>query len=1641
MKAIAIVSAGLRFPKARTLDEYWDLLNEGRDVSSSFPEWLRADPVSHDRAYRIEDWRESALGLNLDPDDLERLDPLFHIAIGAGRDAFFGSRFERVRRDRVSIILGNIALPTDSSAAAALRWLQNKKDDGHAWNLSPASLPAHVLAMALNISGPRFTLDAACASSLYALKLACDELIEGRAEMVLAGGLSRPDGLYTQVGFTALEALSRSGHCYSLDSRADGLMVGEGAGIFGLKRLEEAEAHGDQILGVIRAVGLSNDRDGGLMAPSSEGQLRAMRAAYQEARWAADSVSLIECHATGTPLGDTIEFQSLCQLWEGANGKAVIGSVKPNVGHMLTAAGSAGVAKLLLAMKKARIPPTANFQKAPKSWSIETSPFEILQSSRDWPSDSPRRAAISGFGFGGINAHLLLEEYRKDQTYSKSEEKNNGRAVHLVAASHLKGRWDQGFELGYKQFRIPPNEIKDILPQQVLALLAADALEKKSCSDAERMGCFVGLELDPTTNLFSCRWRGGYAVPPLQANRVMGALGSIVASRLAREMNLGGPSFTVAAQEASGLRALELAVRAILRGEMSSALVLAVEMESSPLAENQVEARLGNIWSERDDASVALLLVDAEQSEGRPVLARFDAGSFGNDHPIGAQTWVEDVARDKEFLDELLPSRIQLIETNAYQGASHGLASLLAVPEGSSHLLFRDAVGYVTSVYWEQKTGEVQRKARHLTPNFSVPRWDLIPRTMLKGAKEARRSDEAATNEARRGHETATNGAHRNDEMGAKDSRHEIGGAKESRPSPATAAQDSSAPLEPNTSLASFLITQELKTIQAHQQFLSYRNEGDQLVHELLIQSADPASERRGDDESYALPSETLRDESFVQPSETLRDESFDLSSEALSPAADKEKPLFDYEACREFAVGLIQNVFGAEFAEVDSFPTRVRLPADRLQLCHRVMSIDGEKLSMSSAVMVTEHDVVSNAWYLDDGFMPTAIAVESGQADLMLSAYLGADFKTRGQAVYRLLDARVCFHGTLPKIGETIRYTIQIKRFFEQNGILFFHFAFEASIDDRPLMTMTDGCAGFFSEKALAEGRGVQRSQLQAKGGEGRLTGGYQPLVPMQKESYDDAQIDALRRGDYAACFGRAFADLSLQDPKGLPAGDMRLVHRIPEIDPKGGRFGIGRILGEADIHPDDWFLTCHFVDDQVMPGTLMYECCLHTLRVFLLRAGWVGERADLNYQPIIGRYSQLKCRGQVLASTKTVRYEIELKEIGYGPEPYVICDALMYADGKAIVDIVDMTLSLPGRSRESMEAVWKNKKIQSEPEKAKQAAYGYEQILAFSNGNPSDCFGDVYRVFDNERKIARLPRPPFQFLDRVEWVKGPLMQQNVGTRLLASYDLPDDAWYWACNQGRLPFSVLVEIALQPCGFMAAYMGSALLSARDLKFRNLSGEAVMLQDIRVGSGPLSIEVECLKVARTGDMIIQDYSFRVFNAKGTVYEGTTSFGFFTEEALNQQAGLRQDKAWSYSFAAEPYPTSPALPSAPLCMVDTWGYAADRICGEKDVNPAEWFFQAHFYEDPVMPGSLGLESLMQVLEAEASARNPEAKAWRVALGKRHQWIYRGQVRPKDKKVNLALTIKDDAPLKADGILYCDNLPIYRLENLEIEEAAR
>jgi 3-hydroxymyristoyl/3-hydroxydecanoyl-(acyl carrier protein) dehydratase len=355
--------------------------------------------------------------------------------------------------------------------------------------------------------------------------------------------------------------------------------------------------------------------------------------------------------------------------------------------------------------------------------------------------------------------------------------------------------------------------------------------------------------------------------------------------------------------------------------------------------------------------------------------------------------------------------------------------------------------------------------------------------------------------------------------------------------------------------------------------------------------------------------------------------------------------------------------------------------------------------------------------------------------------------------------------------------------------------------------------------------------------------------------------------------------------------------------------------------------------------------------------------------------------------------------------------------------------------------------------------AFFDKRHILAFAEGKPSDAFGEPYRAFDGGRFVARLPRPPFSFIDRIIQIEGEPFKMVAGGTLTAQYDVPPDAWYFESErQPIMPFAVLLEAALQSCGFLAAYVGSALTSLVDLAFRNLEGEAELLKVVTPETGTLTTRVRLLSVASSGGMIIQSYEFSVLGSEREIYRGQTTFGFFSRDALAQQVGIREAKPYEVSGGRGfDYPREQPFPDDRLRMIDRielfvpdgGSLGLGFIEGHKIVNREEWFFHAHFYQDPVWPGSLGLEAFLQLLKVAAVEYWPESvragsvsyrRYFRACPVKRHRWRYRGQVVPISKEVTVqaVVTSRDDdaRTLTADGWLMVDGLIIYQMNDFSL-----
>jgi PfaB family protein len=2320
---IAVVGMAGIFPGAPDIDIFWNNIINKVDSSCEVPEgrWIvepecmynpepapdkalskRACLIHDDILKSIQsDLKDIAKDIHIDKNILNDLDPLFHIVLHTGKKALSNCNISTIHKERVGTVLAAIALPTDASSSITReiigkcfeeklfknRHFSTRKPLTRAQCLASrvTSLPASILAKGLGLGGGSYTLDAACSSSLYAVKLACDELYAFRADAMLAGGVSRPECLYTQVGFSQLRALSPSGRCAPFDESADGLVVGEGAGILVLKRLEDALRDDDCIYGLIRGMGLSNDMSGNLLAPDIEGQVRAMRSAYLSAGWSPCDMDLIECHGAGTPVGDTAEIHSLRNLW-GESGwsyeQCSIGSVKSMIGHLLTAAGAAGMIKTFLALKHNVLPPSIHFHKAPEKSPLKNSPFRVQTEAEAWirkNNKRPFRAAVSSFGFGGINGHLLIEEWCSDSEYNHSAKiypiknhdtrietetrnpkppvavvgmdaafgclkslkdfketifngssiirerpENRWKGCDHIAGKHLDGKLLYGafidsIALTIGEFHIPPNEIPDILPQHLLMLkVSSNAMKDAGLVDRKKRpktGVIIGMEFDFEATNYHLRWNLYNLVqkwinreklnldekettlkawleslrnasgPALTNTRTIGALGGIIASRIAREFCFGGPSFAVSCEGASGLKALEIGVRSLQQNETDVVLVGAIDLSGD--VRNVITTNKLKPYSKNNEihpfdrsadgtlpgegaAAIVLKRLDSAISDGDRIYSVIKGVGCASGDGIETNSPSKKaytLSLKRSFQDaDLSPSSISYFETHGsgdlfedklesealndffadlsdhknvscaigsvkanigHTGAASGLASLVKtslclyheiVPPLTNFIMpandrWQNSVFHMPAFpqYWlrDRKDGPRRACAASFTSDgncmhvilegFDYSQKNLVQEkvekerqrplgdrnfglfviegnhktSLMEGLEKLSNHIEKLNKEpkalrynieaAARGwylknkpipekkyavsivatdisqlenliHDTknaVSEGTSKrmNDLSGISYSPHPIGlsgktafvfpgsgnhyvgmgrgmgvqwpeilrkmdaetqqlrtqlvpqcyvpqrtswmpgwekeaykkiisdplnmifgqvvhggvtanlimnfgikpsavigyslgestglfalGAWSDRGEmlkrmretdlfstelagpcnsvrrawnippdkdikwcvalvnrPANDVKciinqfpyarlliintldecviggqkddieasikilgckaifldgiisvhcDAAAPVADaykelhifpiappenikfyscalgrsytltSDSAASSILKQAIEGFdftalidQAYKDgiriFLEMgphssctrminrildkkphmaisacvRGEDDyitvlkflgslitervpvdmdkiygtHLYEKTVKESYHKKSEKQftitigGKAPSPALPRRmNIRQAQpqFKNQEIQLKDldkvfsyhdligpvtENITAVSEAhktfinflneLSKGIEKtfatqtrllEKIIsgkeiketepkikmsdfftFSRDMCMEFAIGSVAKVLGPEFAAVDTYKVRVRLPDEPLMLVDRIISVEGEKGSLGQGRIVTEHDVLPGAWYLDGGHAPVCISVEAGQADLFLCSYLGIDLAVKGERGYRLLDAVVTFHRGLPCPGDVIRYEIEIEKFARQGDTYLFFFSFEAFIHNKPLITMTNGCAGFFTDKEIQHSGGIILTKEDTDPIPGKRPSGWEALVPIYTESYNDEEVDALRTGNLEKCFGALFNGIEIADSLKLPGNRMKLIDRILHLDPKGGRYGIGLIRAEADIHPDDWFLTCHFKDDMVMPGTLMYECCAHTLRVFIQRMGWVTDKPGVCYEPVVGVESILKCRGPVTPDTRHVVYEVEIKEIGYGPEPFVIADAHMFGDGQRIVMFKDMSMKMSGITRKEIESAWKKK-----------AGFDYDRILAFSTGNPSEAFGEPYKVFDKERMIARLPGPPYLFIDRITNIEPEQWVLKPDGWIEAKYEVPPDEWYFKANRiPAMPFCIILEIALQPCGWLAAYMGSALKSKKDLKFRNLGGKAVLHHQILPDSKILTMRTRMTQVAEAGDMIIEHFDIQILQSDQLIYEGNTNFGFFTKEALAQQIGIIDAAGRAYRPDADelkrevshvfdnippftPYDleTAPApclaMPSKALLMIDEIEtYIRDGgteglgfICGIKKVDPDEWFFKAHFYQDPVCPGSLGIESFIQLIKFMAMDRwshLSETHIFELMTDKPHNWIYRGQIVPENKKIEIEAVVTkiQDIPIptiKANGFLKVDGLYIYEMQDFGI-----
>ncbi|MFF2555350.1 beta-ketoacyl synthase N-terminal-like domain-containing protein [Nocardia sp. NPDC058058] len=795
-------------------------------------------------------------------------------------------------------------------------------------------------------------------------------------------------------------------------------------------------------------------------------------------------------------------------------------------------------------------------------------------------------------------------------------------------------------------------------------------------------------------------------------------------------------------------------------------------------------------------------------------------------------------------------------------------------------------------------------------------------------------------------------------------------------------------------------------------------------------------------------------------------------------PSQPTRPVIWDEAQLLEFASGRVENVFGPDFAAYDTYPVRVRLPEPPYHFVTRVTEINGTPGVYEPSSITTEYDVPVGAWYTVDGLVPCAVTIEAGQCDLLLISYLGIDFRNQGRRVYRLLDSELVFHGGLPREGQTLRYEINIARFVWNGDSLLFFFNYRCYADGVLILELLNACAGFFSPLELENSLGVVSNIADRRRREAMVRTWFKPLARTERTALSGGDLELLAQGRPAEVFGPAWdqtADGCNRSLR-LPDSMLRMIDEITAIDRLGGPCALGEISAVKYLDPEGWYFKCHFPGDPVLAGSLVAEGGVQLLQVYAMYLGMHLVLPDAEFQSIPGLKTQVKVRGQITPGQREIRYHVEITKLTMLPRPAVIADITVYDGDKAMISMQNFGVQVrekPGTPYRpetgGIPAFLGRRNAHGEP------AFINELHLAHAaKGDLATAMGPEFEIYA-DRKAPYIPNGDFRFVDRIMRFSGVRGQLKSGSTMETEYDCPPEAWYFHENAfPGMPNCVYMESSLQAAILLGYYQGASLATPdQELNIRNLDGTASLVKQIDLRGKTIRQHTRMTFSQIMPGTSLQKFAYELFADGELFYRGESMFGFHTADALSNQVGLDGGKYVAPWLAEQQNLPADAIRSLPvrgrddwftrsglrladghLRMVDTVDivsgggkYERGYLSGHREIDHDDWYFECHFYRDPVMPGSLGVEALIQALQVyaidQAIGAELEDPVFAMPLGVPMTWKYRGQILRTEGPMTFDLHIKeirreDDRTLIiADANVWKPGMRIYEITDIAVE----
>ncbi|HTB77912.1 MAG TPA: hypothetical protein VK762_31925 [Polyangiaceae bacterium] len=584
-----------------------------------------------------------------------------------------------------------------------------------------------------------------------------------------------------------------------------------------------------------------------------------------------------------------------------------------------------------------------------------------------------------------------------------------------------------------------------------------------------------------------------------------------------------------------------------------------------------------------------------------------------------------------------------------------------------------------------------------------------------------------------------------------------------------------------------------------------------------------------------------------------------------------------------------------------------------------------------------------------------------------------------------------------------------------------------------------------------------------------------HSPRTWTTKRRFSERDLSSLHAGEALPCFGAGFERIAphTRTPP-LPGSPLVRLTTVSAFDPTGGPWSLGSLRAQAtpgvgDTAPKD------------SPGLRLgrvYQGAQQALAFFVMAAGGSIARDGWRFENVEGHASEL----QFFASPPLdapLEFELAVERLDAGPWSTVVGDVRAWSGDRLVFSGERLALRLvpdfPLTSNRALQADGIADQVSGRHAASIDGfRLDYASMMAGALGRPTEAFNQAGAFFETgERQMPRLPGPPYHFVTRVTHVAGERLSMRPGAEATMEYDVPVDAWYFDENGNRsMPWCVLLEAALQPCGWLSVYVGCPIVASENVFFRNLDGAGKMTGEVFPGC-TVRTHTKVTSVSSVGGVILVSYKIECSVGDREVCNLTAAFGYFPNAALDAQVGLKttpeqrtrlvHESAVQFDLSERPekYCAGPLrLPGPMLLMIDrVTGYwrsegaaGKGRLRVEKTVNPKDWYFRSHFYSDPVQPGTLGIEQMLQTIQFYVLEENlhdgiEQPYFEPLVLDSHISWRFRGQVRPENKHIISEIEIvsvesKDgEVTVLANGSLWVDGARCYEAKAIGVRVKGR